>query len=284
MQKPEWLKVSIDLNKFEKVTNILESLNLNVVCYHATCPNIGRCFAKHTATFLILGSICTRNCSFCSIQKGKPLPLDPNEPENVAKAIEKLKIKHAVITSVTRDDLPDFGVSQYIKTVQAIRNLQPNTIIELLIPDFKGSFSLLKKIVDEKPEIINHNLETVPSLYSKIRPQANYERSLQILKWVKELNPSIYTKSGIMLGLGETEEEIISLMNDLRQVKCDILTIGQYLQPSNNQIKVLKYIKPEKFKKLKVIGESLGFLLVNSGPFIRSSYNAKDFSEKFLKR
>jgi len=282
MQKPDWLKVSVNFNEFKKVSNLLDKLNLNVVCYHACCPNIGECFAKHTATFLILGDTCTRNCKFCSVKKGIPLPPEPKEPENIAKAIKELKIKHVVITSVTRDDLPDFGALHYVETIRAIRDLQPNMIIELLIPDFNGSVTALKTIINEKPEIINHNLETVPRLYPKIRPQADYKISLNILKNIKIFNPKIYTKSGIMLGLGETEEEIISLMNDLRNANCDILTIGQYLQPSKNQINVVKYIKPEYFEKLKKVGESLGFLYVNSGPFVRSSYNAKEFSEKFI--
>ena len=282
MQKPDWLKVKINLNEFENVYNILNRLNLNVVCYHAACPNIGECFAKHTATFLILGDVCTRNCKFCSIKKGKPLSPDPEEPENVAKAVKELKIKHVVITSVTRDDLTNFGASHYVKTIRSIRNIQPNSTIELLIPDFKGSLAALENIIQEKPEIINHNLETISRLYSKVRPQANYQLSLNILKWVKELNPNIYTKSGLMLGLGETEDDIISLMKDLRNVNCDILTIGQYLQPSKNQIEVVEYITPSTFQKLKSIGESMGFLYVNSGPFVRSSFNAEKFSQKFF--
>lgn len=282
MQKPDWLKVNVNLNEFEKITTLLNKLNLNVVCYHAACPNIGKCFAKHTATFLILGEICTRSCKFCSIKKGKPLPVNPKEPENVAKAVKELNIKHTVITSVTRDDLPDFGASHYIETIREIRHLQPNIIIELLIPDFNGSLSALKSVAHEKPEIINHNLETIPRLYSKIRPQADYYRSLNILKWVKILNSSIFTKSGLMMGLGETEEEIISVFKDLRKVKCDILTIGQYLQPSKEQIEVVEYIDPDIFARLKSIGESMGFLYVNSGPFIRSSFNAEDFSKKFI--
>ncbi len=282
MEKPDWLKVNINLNEFEKVSNLLKKLNLNVVCYHAACPNIGECFAKHTATFLILGNICTRNCAFCSIKKGDPLPPDPNEPKNVAQAVKELNIRHAVITSVTRDDLPDFGSTQFVKTIQEIRNIQPQTIIEVLIPDFNGSLTALKRIIEEKPEIINHNLETVPRLYSKIRPQANYKTSLGILKQVKRLNSNIFTKSGIMLGLGETEDEIISLMKDLRTVKCDILTIGQYLQPSKEQIEVIEYIKPSTFQKFKSMGESIGFLYVNSGPLVRSSFNAEDFSKKHI--
>ncbi|MFX1449286.1 MAG: lipoyl synthase [Promethearchaeota archaeon] len=284
MQKPDWLKVNLNLNEFEKVSTLLSKLNLNVVCFHAACPNIGECFSKHTATFLILGNICTRNCAFCSIQKGNPLSPDPNEPKNVAQAVKELEIKHTVITSVTRDDLPDFGVSQFVKTIHAIRHLKLQTIIEVLIPDFKGSLSALESIVEAKPELINHNLETVPRLYSAIRPQANYRTSLEILRQVKELNANIYTKSGIMVGLGETEEEIISLMRDLRRVNCDILTVGQYLQPSKKQIEVVEYIKQATFQKLKSIGESMGFLYVNSGPFVRSSFNAKEFSEKFIQK
>ncbi|NVM03843.1 MAG: lipoyl synthase [Candidatus Helarchaeota archaeon] len=282
MQKPDWLKVNINLNEFEKVSNLLKRLNLNVVCYHAACPNIGECFAKHTATFLILGDTCTRNCAFCSIKKGDPLPPDPNEPKNIAQAVKELKIKHAVITSVTRDDLPDFGASQFVKTIKSIRNLQPKTTIEVLIPDFNGSLPALESVVGQKPELINHNLETIPRLYSEIRPQANYKISLDILKQVKRLNSKIYTKSGIMVGLGETEEEIIHLMKDLRKVNCAILTIGQYLQPSKEQIEVVKYVNPSTFQNLKSIGESLGFLYVNSGPFVRSSFNAEDISNKII--
>lgn len=276
MQKPEWLKVKLNLKEFEKVSTLLNRLNLNVVCYHAACPNIGECFSKHTATFLILGNICTRNCAFCSIKKGKTLPPDPKEPKNVAQAVKELKIKHAVITSVTRDDLSDFGASQFVKTIQEIRHIQPLTTIEVLIPDFKGSLKALESIVVEKPEIINHNLETIPRLYPGIRSQANYRTSLNILKLIKKLNSNIFTKSGIMIGLGETEKEIISLMKDLRKVNCDILTIGQYLQPSKEQIDVFKYIEPDTFQKLEAIGKSMGFLYVNSGPFVRSSFNAEE--------
>ncbi len=282
MLKPDWLKVNVNLNEFEKVSRVLNTLNLNVVCYHATCPNIGECFAKHTATFLILGNICTRNCRFCSINKGTPAPPDSKEPENVAIAIKELKIKHAVITSVSRDDLPDGGATHFINTIRAIRNLQLNTTIELLIPDFKGSLKALQKIMREKPEIINHNLETVPRLYPKVRPRASYQTSLKLLKRIKNLDPNIYTKSGIMLGLSETEEEVTSLMRDLRNVNCDIMTIGQYLQPSKKQIDVVEFIKPEIFKIFKKIGEEMGFLYVSSGPFIRSSFNAEEFSRKFI--
>lgn len=282
MLKPEWLKVSVNLTKFKQVENLIDRLNLNVVCYHASCPNIGQCFAKSTATFLILGENCTRNCKFCSIKKGEPTPPDPNEPENVAQAVKELNITHAVITSVTRDDLADFGASHFVQTVQAIRRLPKRVIIELLIPDFNGSPGSLKNVVQSNPEIINHNLETVPCLYPSVRPEANYERSLKILERIKTLSSNIYTKSGLMVGLGETEDDVISVMKDLRVVNCDILTIGQYLQPSKDQLEVVDYIHPDTFKKFKSIGERMGFLYVNSGPFVRSSFNAEEFSQRFI--
>jgi len=226
---------------------------------------------------MILGKRCTRNCRFCAVKKGNPLPLDPEEPNNVAKAVKLLNLSYAVITSVTRDDLADGGAKQFAQTIRSIRALCGENIrVEVLIPDFKGSLPSLKKVLEAKPNVLNHNLETVPRLYPKVRPQANYQRSLKVLKRSKEINPHIYTKSGIMVGLGESFEEVVNVMRDLREVNCDFLTIGQYLRPSPYHLEVKEFIHPEKFKEYGEIAKNLGFLNVASSPFTRSSYHARD--------
>jgi lipoic acid synthetase len=232
---------------------------------------------------MILGDICTRNCRFCAVKNGTPGPINKNEPENIRKAVVELGLKHVVITSVTRDDLPDGGASQFIRSIHEIRKMDSNIVVEILTPDFKMDKKVIKNLVDAKPNIFNHNVETVPRLYSKVRPQAIYRRSLELLEYVKKLDNKIYTKSGIMLGLGETEDEVIQVMKDLREINCNILTIGQYLQPTKNHLEVEEYIVPEKFDKYKKIGEELGFDYTASAPFVRSSFNARDFSNKFLK-
>jgi len=273
--RPEWLKQKAPNQEvFEEMGRMLESLSLHTVCESANCPNIGKCFENKTATFMIMGDICTRNCRFCAVPKGKAGPLDFEEPLNVAKACRQLKLKHVVITSVTRDDLEDGGAECFSRTVQATRLLNTDSTIELLIPDLCGNWSALAEIVAAKPNIINHNVETVPELYGKVRPQAEYGRSLELLRRVKEIDGQIYTKSGLMLGLGETVEQIIRVMRDLLLAGCDILTLGQYLRPSEEHIPIFEYVTPKKFDGLRDIALDMGFKYVASGPFVRSSYNA----------
>jgi lipoic acid synthetase len=281
-KKPAWITTTVDLTSFQDLISIIRGFNLHVVCFEASCPNIGACFHKKTATFLILGDTCTRNCKFCGIKHGLPSALNPEEPRSVAKLVGELKLRHVVITSVTRDDLPDQGISQYIRTIREIKNTVPNTVVEVLIPDFQGKKEILIQLIREKPEIVNHNVETVPRLYPMVRPQANYSRSLEVLHFIKEKNPSIYTKSGFMIGIGETKKEVQSLLQDLKQARCDIVTIGQYLQPSEHQLPVKKYYSPKEFKEFEQFGKDLGFLHVNAAPLVRSSYNAEEFSKKFL--
>ncbi len=267
-----------------EVRNLLSRLDLHTVCEAARCPNLWECFAESTATFMILGKICTRNCKFCSVAKGSPLPVDQKEPERLAQAVKKLGLKHVVITSVTRDDLPDGGASQFFSTITEVRSINPDVIIEVLIPDFAGSKEAIKQVLEARPEIVGHNLETVPSLYRKVRPRASYERSLKLLKLVKILQPDIYTKSSLMLGLGEEEQEILQVMEDLRRIDCDILTMGQYLQPSSSHLEVRRFIPPSEFEEYKRIAEKMGFLFVASGPFVRSSYRANEFSSRFIRK
>ena len=275
-RKPEWLKIKFqDPTHINKVERLLKGLSLHTVCEEATCPNRMECFNKGTATFMILGSVCTRNCRFCDVIKGKPETVDPLEPENLAKATKELKLRHVVITSVTRDDLPDGGADQFVKCVEKVREYNKGTSIEVLIPDLRGSEEALAKIVAAAPEIINHNVETVPSLYRNVRPMADYQQSLKVLADVKKMNPKIFTKSGIMVGLGEKEEEVVRLFADLREVGCDFLTVGQYLQPSKNHHPVIEYIHPDIFKDYEKVAYELGFKHVASGPFVRSSYNAE---------
>nr|WP_240951388.1 lipoyl synthase [Caldanaerobacter subterraneus] len=251
----------------------LKNMALNTVCQSANCPNMGECFARRTATFMIMGNICTRNCRFCAVEKGHPQPLDEEEPGRVAEAARRLGLKHVVVTSVTRDDLPDGGASHFAKTIYELKKL-PGVTVEVLVPDFMGNEEAIRTVVEAKPDVINHNVETVPRLYSRVRPKADYIRSLNLLKKVKELDPLILTKSGIMVGLGETEEEVIEVMKDLRDIDCDMMTIGQYLRPSHKHIEVAEYVTPEQFKRYEEIGYKLGFKHVASGPLVRSSYHA----------
>lgn len=276
-RKPEWLKIKFQFGDSTKKINALKrSLGLNTVCDEANCPNRLECHNKGTATFMILGSVCTRNCRFCNVKTGKAQCVDKEEPLHVAQAVKELGLKHAVITSVTRDDLEDGGASQFAEVIRAIRKLTPNTTIEVLIPDLKGNWEALKVILDEKPEILNHNIETISGLYKKVRPEAIYTRSLELLRKVKEIDKSIFTKSGFMVGLGEKEEEVIELLKDLRKYQCDIVTIGQYLQPSKEHIELAEYVHPEVFKKYKKIGLDMGFKYIASSPLVRSSYNAAE--------
>ncbi|WP_457638693.1 lipoyl synthase [Persephonella sp.] len=259
-----------------KMKAMLRMLNLHTVCEEASCPNIGDCFSRKTATFMILGDRCTRKCTYCNVSHDRPLPPDPDEPYNIANAVRKLGLKHVVITSVNRDDLPDGGAFHFAKVVHAVRQLNPDCSIEVLIPDFLGDRNALKTVADARPEVINHNIETVPSLFPVVRHRGDYRRSLQVIKWVKELDSSIVSKSGIMVGLGETEDEVIRVMEDLISVNCEVLTVGQYLRPSKNHHPVKKYYTEQEFKKFEEIGYRLGFKQVFSGVLVRSSFHAQE--------
>jgi lipoic acid synthetase len=275
LKKPHWLKKRIPpYQDLLKIKSILENTQLHTVCEEARCPNLGECFSKGTATILILGKICSRDCGFCAVEHGVPALPDEAEPENLVQAVKAMGLQYVVITSVTRDDLPDGGASHFAKTIQAIRALDPKIKVEVLIPDFKGDPSSLAMVLDASPDVLNHNIETVPRLYPRVRPQADYEGSLNLLRRSKENYPHIFTKSGFMLGLGETEREVVDLLRDLKEVGCDFLTIGQYLQPRPDRLAVVRYIPPEKFEAYKKIGEEMGFKAVASGPFVRSSFHA----------
>lgn len=287
--KPEWLRVKAP--QWERVGNvkdILRDLKLNTVCEEASCPNIGECFHAGTATFLIMGPACTRACPYCDIDfEKKPQALDPTEPERLAEAVYRLKLNHVVITSVNRDDLPDGGASQFDRCIQQVRQLSPGTTIEVLIPDLCGNWQALEQLLAAKPEVLNHNTETVPRLYKRVRPQGSYNRSLEVLEKTRQLTPWVYTKSGIMVGLGETDAEVREVMQDLREVDCDILTIGQYLQPSVKHLGVAEFISPQQFDAWREYGESLGFLQVVASPLTRSSYHAEEvrsLMEKYPRR
>lgn len=273
-RKPDWLRVKLPTGKeFAKVSEIVSTHKLHTICDSGSCPNKGECWGAGTATFMILGNICTRSCGFCNVATGKPKAVDLQEPERVANSVKLMSVKHCVITSVDRDDLKDGGAGIWVETINAIRRASPQTKFETLIPDFQGRWENLQLIIDVKPDIVSHNLETVRRLTKEVRIQAKYDRSLEVLKRLKEAG--LKTKSGIMLGLGETEEEIIETMNDLRSVNCDVLTIGQYLQPSPKHIPVKEFIKPEVFVHYKTTGLEKGFRFVESGPLVRSSYHAE---------
>ena len=279
IRKPVWLRVRAPSGeKYTKVKQSLRSLNLHTVCEEARCPNISECWGTGTATIMIMGNICSRGCRFCAVNSGRPVLLDADEPERVAKAIKEWKLSYVVITSVCRDDLKDGGAEHIAKTIKATKDLCPKTIVEPLIPDFRGNEDSIKIVVESKPEAISHNIETVSRLSPKVRDaRASYEQSLQVLKKIKDIDSLIYTKSSIMLGLGENEEEIIQTIKDLRSVGVNILTLGQYLQPNPMYLPVVEYIAPEKFSWLREIGESMGFAYVASGPLVRSSYRAGEF-------
>lgn len=276
--KPEWLRVKAP--QWERVGNvkeILRDLDLNTVCEEASCPNIGECFHHGTATFLIMGPACTRACPYCDIDfEKKPKPLDPTEPDRLAQAVQRLRLNHVVITSVNRDDLPDGGAEQFVKCIQAVRAISPNTTIEVLIPDLCGNWAALEIILQARPEVLNHNTETIPRLYRRVRPQGDYARTLELLQRSRDLAPWVYTKSGIMVGLGETDEEVRAVMQDLRAVDCDILTIGQYLQPTAKHLGVNEFVTPAQFDAWREFGEAIGFLQVVSSPLTRSSYHAEE--------
>lgn len=284
LKKPAWLNKNINLKDINRMKILLHGLDLNTVCQEASCPNTGECFSKGYATFIILGKICTRNCRFCGVKNGEPEEVNLKEPERVAEAIKRLNLKHAVITSVTRDDLPLGGAEVFAKTILAIRKKIQTAVVEVLIPDFKLNYEAIKRVVDVKPEIISHNIETIPSLYPSIRPLADYRRSLEVLRTIKEIDSKIYIKSAIMLGLGEEEDEVLGVFSDLREVSCDFLSIGQYLNPSSNHYPVKEYIKPEKFIYYKKKALELGFLHVVSGSYVRSSYKASEYLEESPRR
>jgi len=277
LKKPEWMRIGkMEWDEIRKIQSMLRKLNLRTVCEESMCPNIGKCFAKHTATFLVMGDICTRDCQFCDIKRGKPHLLDPKEPDHIVEAVKKLGLKHAVITSVTRDDLPDGGAAHFAEITRKIRKYDKDIIIELLIPDLKGKEEDIRTVVESRPNIVNHNVEVVPRLFNKVTPQAKYEKSLKVLKLVKEMDSSIYTKSGLMVGLGETKEEVLAVMENLRTVGCDILTIGQYLKPPSSNLEIKEYVTPELFKEYEKKGYEMDFKFVASAPFVRSSFNAEE--------
>lgn len=276
-RRPEWIKAKAPAGEnYEEVLALVRKLHLNTVCQSAHCPNIGECWSARTATFMILGNICTRNCRFCAVDHGSPLPSDPDEPERVASAASVLKLLYAVITSVTRDDLSDGGASIFAATIRAIKEKSPGCRVEVLIPDFQGSEDALRAVMDAQPDVLNHNVETVPRLYPSVRPQAVYQRSLDVLQTANYLTPNGLTKSGLMVGVGETTKEIVEVMTDLRGTGCDILTIGQYLRPSLNHVPISRYYTPQEFEELKSRGLELGFAHVESGPLVRSSYHASE--------
>lgn len=274
-RKPEWLKIKIPKAKVHKQVNgLVLGKKLHTICESGNCPNAGDCWGRGTATFMILGDICTRNCKFCNVKTGKPLPINTSEPTLVATSVHELKLKHCVITSVDRDDLPDGGASVWINTITEIKKLNPNTTIEVLIPDFNGNTELIQKIIDAKPEVISHNLETVERLTPQVRSRAKYNTSLKVIEQVAK--SGLVSKSGIMLGLGEQEQEIIQTMKDLRSINCKVLTLGQYLQPTRQHHPVNEYVHPNKFKEYQKLGLGMGFSFVESAPLVRSSYKADE--------
>ena len=273
-KKPKWIRVKLPIGKkYLNLRSTVEKHKLHTICVSGNCPNMGECWGEGTATFMILGNICTRSCGFCSVQTGRPLEADESEPYKVAESINIMGVKHAVITSVDRDDLKDGGSIIWANTVNAIREVNPNTTLETLIPDFKGDKESINRIINVAPEVVSHNLETVRRLTREVRIQAKYDRSLEVLEYLKS-NGVNRTKSGIMLGLGETKDEVVETLNDLRSINVDIVTLGQYLQPTKNHLEVKEFISPEQFKEYEIIGKSLGFRHVESGPLVRSSYKA----------
>ena len=276
-QKPRWLKRSLPTGaNYEKVRNLLKKSRLHTVCQEARCPNLWECFSKRTATFLIMGPSCTRNCRFCAVAHGPLGPPDPGEPARVAEAVQSMELSYVVVTSVTRDDLPDGGAGFFAETIREIRERVPDAFVEVLIPDFQGNEDALQTVVDARPDVLNHNLETVPCLYPSVRPEALYRRSLELLKRVQKYDSAIPTKSGLMLGLGESSEEIRNTLHDLLDAGCSILTLGQYLQPTREHLPVESFIHPDEFNDWRETALEMGFSEVASGPFVRSSYRAKE--------
>ncbi len=272
-KRPDWLKVRLPAGEnYSDVLKLMRTSELHTVCEEARCPNLSECWGARTATFMILGEICTRSCGFCNIKMGLPNPVDWDEPRRVAESVKELNLRHAVITSVDRDELKDGGASVFAETIRLIREINPECTIEILTPDFKGETSAFEIIMKNPPDILNHNLETVERLYHAVRPQAKYKRSLELIRWFKE--KGLRTKSGIMVGIGETKEEVFGIMEDLRFYGCDIMTIGQYLQPTKEHLPVARYVNPDEFKEYKEHGMKIGFLAVESGPLVRSSYHA----------
>lgn len=281
LKKPDWIRVKAPVSReFKNTHELIRNAKLNTVCEEAACPNIGECWSKKHATVMILGSTCTRACSFCNVKTGKPDLLDPHEPERLAKAVSELRLEHVVITSVDRDDLEDGGASHFAESILRIKRTSPNTTIEVLTPDFLRKDGAVEIVVKAKPDVYNHNIETVPSLYHNIRPGARYFHSLNLLFKVKELDNNIFTKSGIMVGLGETKEEVLQVMDDLKAAKVDFLTIGQYLQPTPIHAKVMRYVTPEEFNYYERVARAKGFLMVSASPLTRSSYHAGEDFQK----
>ncbi|TDA69792.1 MAG: lipoyl synthase [Clostridia bacterium] len=278
---PAWLKKRLPVSpEIDAVREMVAGLGLHTVCSSAHCPNLGECFARRTATFMILGDICTRNCRFCAVKGGQPGPPDPDEPQRVSEAAARLGLRHVVVTSVTRDDLVDGGAGQFAFTIAALRSRLPEAVVEVLTPDFQGSAGAVGTVVAAGPHIFNHNLETVPRLYRQVRPGADYRRSLEVLRLAKETEAAVYTKSGLMVGLGEKVAEVELVMQDLRAAGCDILTIGQYLQPTAGHLPVQEFVHPDVFSHYERLGRDMGFVHVASGPFVRSSYQADAFSPR----
>lgn len=275
-RKPEWIRMKVpDGERYQEIKRVLRENNLHTVCEEASCPNIGECFSGGTATFMILGDICTRRCPFCDVAHGKPLPPDVNEPENLAKTIAQMRLNYVVITSVDRDDLLDGGAQHFVDCIQAVRKHSPNIKIEILVPDFRGRLDVAMEILRKAPpDVMNHNLETIPRLYKQARPGSDYQNSLNLLKVFGEMYPHVPTKSGLMLGLGETDEEILAVMQDLRAHNVSMLTLGQYLQPSVHHLPVMRYVEPQVFETLKQKADAMGFNNTASGPMVRSSYHA----------
>ena len=276
---PDWIKVRAPVSpEYFRTRAILGELKLHSVCQEACCPNIGECFSHHTATFMLMGDVCTRNCPYCAVAHGKVRPLDPDEPRRIAEAVARLGLQHVVVTSVDRDDLPDGGAAHFAATARAIKQALPATRVEVLVPDFQGSLVSVETVVGSPVDIYNHNVETVPSLYRKARPGGQYRRSLEVLWHAKDrarsLKRNLLTKTGVMLGLGERRDELLEVMRDLREIECDILTLGQYLRPSKEHLPVERYVPPQEFADLKRAGMELGFRHVESGPLVRSSYHA----------
>jgi lipoic acid synthetase len=281
LERPDWLKVRLNTTgEYEEVRAMMRRLSLVTVCEEARCPNIHECWARErTATFMLMGDICTRHCGFCAVGKGRPGVVDPEEPERVAEAAKELGLSHAVVTSVNRDDLPDGGAAHFAATIRAIRRAVPGCTIEVLVPDFQGDGDALERVLDEAPEILNHNMETVARLYHRVRPDAKYTQSLALIARAAERRTregfAMRTKSGLMVGLGETEDEVLELLRDLRGSGCDIATIGQYLQPHERRLPIERYYTPEQFERLRRLGEAMGFVHVEAGPLVRSSYHAR---------
>jgi lipoic acid synthetase len=272
---PEWIKARAPSGEaFFETKRTIKELRLHTVCEEAHCPNVGECWGHKTATFMLLGDVCTRNCGFCAVNHGRPATVDPDEPRRVAEGVERLGLRHVVVTSVDRDDLPDGGSGHFARTVEAIKTRMPDCTVEVLVPDFKGDPLAVRRVVDSPIDVLNHNTETVPRLYKRVRPGAAYERSLRLLAQAKEMRPPVLTKTGLMLGLGEERDEVVVVFRDLATIHCDILTLGQYLRPSSNQLPVERYLPPAEFGTLRQLALELGFRHVESGPLVRSSYHA----------